>query len=115
MAGDGIIMTLALPPIDEIVRRIVEAIHPRRIVLFGSYACGGAQWDSDVDIMVEWDTDARPAERRRAIYALFLHRTWAMDVVVYTPAEVRRLSGLTGTLLRVIEREGRTLYEEPAQ
>jgi hypothetical protein len=32
-------------------------------------------------------------------------------LVVYTPEEVKRLHGVAGTLLSVIEREGRVLYE----
>lgn len=76
---------------------------------------GAARADSDIDLMIEWETDARPAARASAIYELFGLRIWAMDVVVYTPAEVRRLRDVHGTLLNVIEREGRTLYEDAAR
>jgi hypothetical protein len=34
-----------------------------------------------------------------------------MDLVVYTPAEVERLRGVNGTLLAIIEAEGKSLYE----
>jgi len=36
-----------------------------------------------------------------------------MDVVVYTPEEVKRLRSVHGTLLSVIEAEGKVLYERP--
>ncbi len=107
-------VALTPPPVDEITRRIIDAVHPRRIVAFGSWVRGDTRLDSDIDLMIEWDTDERLAARARAIYELFGLRTWAMDVVVYTPAEVSRLRGVHGTLLNVIEREGRTLYEQPA-
>lgn len=104
---------LTPPPVDEITRRIAEAFNPRRIVAFGSRATGLSRSDSDLDLMVEMETDARPAARIQAIYQLFGPRTWAMDVVVYTPKEVQQLRGVHGTLLSTIEREGRTLYQRP--
>ncbi len=38
--------------LDELVRRIVEAVHPLKIILFGSAARGEMGPDSDVDVMV---------------------------------------------------------------
>jgi predicted nucleotidyltransferase len=99
------------PPVNEIVRKIVNAFHPRRIVLFGSRAQRRGEPDSDVDLCVEMSTDLPPRERRRAISRLFGVRNWAMDVVVYTPEEAQRLRNVVGTLLYTIEREGQVLYE----
>jgi predicted nucleotidyltransferase len=36
--------------LDEAVRRIVESVHPRRIILFGSAARGDGRPDSDLDL-----------------------------------------------------------------
>lgn len=38
--------------LSEAVRRLVEAAHPRRIILLGSHARGDAHPDSDVDLML---------------------------------------------------------------
>ena len=38
--------------LGEAVRRLVEAAHPRRIILFGSRARGDAHGDSDVDLLI---------------------------------------------------------------
>ena len=100
------------PPIDDIVRRIVEAFRPRRIVLFGSRSRGVARPDSDVDLMIEMDTRLGPLERAQRIYSLFGPRRWSMDVVVYTPAEVTARRQQRNSLLRTIEAEGRVLYEQ---
>jgi predicted nucleotidyltransferase len=99
------------PPVDEIVARIVEAFHPRRIVVFGSRARGGAGPDSDLDLLVEMESDEPPRDRIRAVDALFARRRWSMDLLVYTPEEVRRFKDVVGTILYTIEREGRVLYE----
>ena len=99
------------PPIDEIVSKIVETFHPRRIVMFGSRARGEAGPDSDLDLFVEMESDAAPRDRVRAVDALFDRRRWALDLVVYTPEEAQRMKGVVGTLLYSIEREGEVLYE----
>ena len=38
--------------IDELVQRIVEEVHPLRIILFGSAAKGDAGRSSDIDLRV---------------------------------------------------------------
>jgi predicted nucleotidyltransferase len=99
--------------LEHITRTIVERFHPRRVVLFGSHARGEAQPDSDLDLFVEMETQARLPERSVEISSVFGLRPWSMDVVVYTPEEVQRLRMVHGTLLSVIEAEGKVLYERP--
>jgi len=101
------------PPVQEIARRIVEAFHPRRIVMFGSRARGDTGPDSDLDLMVEMETSEPAAERARLIDALFGLRRWAMDLIVLTPQEVEEQRRQRNSLIRVIESEGRVLYEQP--
>ena len=43
--------------LDELVRRLVEALHPLRIYLFGSHARGTARADSDVDLLILIDDE----------------------------------------------------------
>jgi len=102
---------LEKPPIDHIVKTIVEQLDPHRIIIFGSYAHGDAGSDSDIDVLIEMDTDLRKPWREIAVDRLFRDRLWAMDVFVYTPDEVRRLRESVGTIVRVAEREGKVLYE----
>ncbi|MGI8510886.1 MAG: nucleotidyltransferase domain-containing protein [Gemmatimonadaceae bacterium] len=105
------ILPSTVPPVEEIAQLIAEAFHPRRIVLFGSRARGTARPDSDIDLMVELETAARPVDRAFAVRRLFGLRYWSMDVVVYTPEEVVRLRAVPGSLMSTIDAEGRILYE----
>jgi len=99
--------------IEYIARTIVEQCNPRRVVLFGSYARGDAGPGSDLDIFVEMETPLDYFDRAIAIDALFGMHEWPMDIIVYTPEEVKQWTGQVGTMLSYVEQEGRTLYERP--
>jgi len=99
--------------IEHIAHTIVEHCNPRRIILLGSYARGDAGPDSDLDIFVEMETPLNYFDRAIAVDALFGMHEWPMDIIVYTPAEVKRWTGQVGTMLTYVEQEGRVLYERP--
>ena len=75
-----------------------EPLCPEKVIVFGSYALGEAQRDSDIDLIVVLSSDAVPrtyhdrmANRllvRRALDAL--NRNYALDVLVYTVPEWKR-------------------------
>lgn len=98
--------------LEYVTKTIVERFRPTRIMVFGSHARGEAHTDSDLDLFIEMDTPRRPPERAIEVSELFGLRPWPMDIVVYTPEEVRRLRNINGTLLSVIEKEGKVLYEQ---
>jgi predicted nucleotidyltransferase len=101
------------PSFDQIAKKIVAAFDPQRIVLFGSHARGDATTDSDLDLLIEMESDLTPADRIRAVNSLFMPRVWPMDVVVFTPDEANRQRASRNSLVRTAEREGRVLYERP--
>lgn len=98
--------------LEHVTKTIVERFQPKRIMVFGSHARGEAGPDSDLDLFIEMDTSRRPPERAIEVSEVFGLRPWPMDIVVYTPEEVRRLRNVNGTLLSVIEKEGKVLYEQ---
>lgn len=105
---------MALATIDEKLIRyvtdtIVEHFHPRRIILFGSHARGDAHPDSDLDLLIEMETDLPAYERMRKVSEVFGLRSWAMDVLVYTPEELEAHSDWS--FFRIVRREGKVLYE----
>lgn len=104
--------TLSPAHVQEITRRIVERFSPRRIIMFGSHARGNAGSESDLDLFIEMESEQRPPERAAEVAEIFGLRRWPLDVVVYTPEEVKQVEGVHGTLLSMIEREGQVLYEQ---
>jgi uncharacterized protein len=97
--------------IQEIVRKIVAAFNPRRIILFGSRARGDQREDSDIDLFIEMETNLHPVKRRTQIRELFERQWWSMDLIVKTPEEVLRERNSLISLVPDIEHEGEVLYE----
>jgi predicted nucleotidyltransferase len=98
---------------DKLIRyvtdTIVEHFHPRRIILFGSHARGDAHPDSDLDLLIEMETELPFYERMRRVSEVFGLRPFAMDVLVYTPEELDAYSDWS--FFRTVRREGKVLYE----
>ena len=97
--------------IQEITRRIVEEVHPNRIILFGSRARDNARPDSDIDLFVELDTTESRLERYMRVNQLFYGRHWSMDLIVMTPKEVRERRTVRHSIIPTIEREGKILFD----
>ena len=97
--------------LDEIVRRIVSALDPERIILFGSYAGGVPHADSDVDLFVVMETDLPPAQRELAVCRLLRPRPFPVDIIVKTPAEMDNGARQQDGFLTEIVTEGEVLYE----
>ena len=94
----------------EVVRRIVVALNPAQIVLFGSYAYGHPTPDSDVDLLVIMETDQKPAERQMAVSRLIRPRPFPVDILVRTPEEIKKALHLQDPFIWEILERGRVLY-----
>ena len=83
---------------------------PEQIILFGSYARGEADPDSDLDFLViKEEVDSTRAEAAR-IYRALAGLAIPVDVVVVRTAYVQRYGDLVGTVVRPALREGKVLY-----
>lgn len=71
------------------VERVANALHPEKIILFGSYAYGKPTYNSDVDLLVIWDTDAPRKERHWAVAQHLIRRVFALDLLVRTSTEIQ--------------------------
>ena len=104
----------SMDAIREMAGKIAEAFQPIRILLFGSYARGEAERDSDVDFLViSQDTRPRP-QRSVPMYSLLRDYDCSKDILVYTTEEVEEYKDLKPSLISRALREGIVLYERPA-
>lgn len=98
--------------LNEITRRIVEKVRPEKIILFGSYAHGKPNKDSDLDLLIIKNTNL-PASKRFGIVSDALYpRLIPMDFIVKTPREINnRLKGFDPFLKNIIN-NGKVLYDK---
>jgi predicted nucleotidyltransferase len=98
----------------EIVRRLVEAIDPDRIVLFGSRARGDARPDSDLDLLIVKDSDELRHRRAIPAYGALAGLGIPTDIIWRTPAEIAEWSRVPNHVNTRAIREGKVLYERAA-
>jgi predicted nucleotidyltransferase len=93
------------------VDRLVDALHPERIYLFGSRARGDAGPDSDYDLLaVVPESDLAPHRRDVLAFRALCGVGAAKDVVVYTRAEFESRSRVASSLPATVLREGQLVY-----
>lgn len=77
--------------LEDITRRLVEVDEPDRVILFGSQASGKQKAESDIDLLIVKETAKRPIDRRVEVERILADRAVPIDVLVYTPQELRDL------------------------
>ncbi len=104
----------ALDAIQEIVRRLVDAAQPEKIILFGSWAKGTNRSDSDLDLMVI-EKEPFGAMRSRLHEIGRLERAlgripYPTDILVYSREEVERWQSSAHHVISQALKEGKEIY-----
>lgn len=97
--------------IDHATQLLVEAAHPEKVILFGSYARGDFDERSDLDLLVILPTVEDRIEEMAKLRLVLRDVPMAIDLVVYTQADVEARGHLRGTMLYHALREGRVLHD----
>lgn len=103
-------MAVTSGQVRAITRKIVEHFRPEKIILFGSHAYGNPGPDSDVDLLVIMRSRKRPAARSTEVSMVCHPGTISMDILVRTPAEIRRLKKGFRPSWHEVLGEGKVLY-----
>jgi len=104
-------MTAESDKLDKAVDRIVQAMQPEAIYLFGSRARGEGHADSDYDLLVIVPDDA-PAERSSLSATARVARVPGvpLDIVPCRRSVFERKRHYVGTLSYLAAHEGRLIY-----
>jgi len=108
-------MNLPIPLPEEgrqIVEKIVRGYEPQAVYLFGSYAWGKPDEDSDLDLLIVKETSARRIDREVEAAMCFdgPARRLPVDVIVLTPEEVDRRRRRGDPFIEMVLTEGHLLY-----
>lgn len=97
--------------LDDIVDRLVKALDPVEIYLFGSNVGGSPDDHSDVDLLVVVD-DAQASPRelarrgRRSLWGIGI----PVDLLVCTTTEMGKWSQVPCNLIHTVAQEGQRVY-----
>jgi uncharacterized protein len=97
--------------INEIAKRIADHYNPDKIILFGSYAYGQPDENSDLDLLVIKDSELPRTERATGIRKMLFGTMVPMDIIVYTNKEIQESLNNKYTFIYQAITNGKTLYE----
>jgi predicted nucleotidyltransferase len=103
---------IGMDKIRKFSEQIVRMYHPRRIVLFGSYAYGTPTADSDVDLLVILPFRGKSQYKSLEILQKVNPR-FPVDLIVRTPGQVRKRLAWNDFFFREVMEKGKVLYETP--
>jgi predicted nucleotidyltransferase len=94
----------------ELIDRIVDAVQPLSIILFGSAARMEMGADSDVDILVVMPEGTHRRQTAQFLHTQFFGIPYAVDVIVATPDDLLKYGNENGLIYKSIMDEGKKLY-----
>ena len=97
--------------VDEAVGRIIDAVSPHLIIIFGSVARKTARKGSDIDILVVMDSD-KPWDQRYEVDLALMPLPVPKDVIVVTPEEFDEWKDDEYNFIYEIVRTGYVAYVE---
>ena len=97
--------------ISEMVKKIASGYNPEKIILFGSYANGNPDENSDLDLFVIKDTDLPRPQRTVQVRKLIYGSMTPIDLIVYTPKEIIESKENKFGFVYEVLKTGKTLYE----
>jgi predicted nucleotidyltransferase len=103
-------MRLSEELIQDLVARLVEAVHPTRIILFGSAARGEMGPHSDVDLLVVVPDGVSQKEAWNQAYRGLRRFPYAKDLIVVHEGFLAAHWNDFGMVYREALREGREIF-----
>ena len=100
--------------LDDLVRRIVAAVHPLRIILFGSAARGKMGPNSDLDVLVVMPDGVHRRKTAQYIYRQMMGFGFAKDIIVATQNDLIIYKDNPGLIYQQALAEGIELYHAPS-
>ncbi len=98
--------------LEKVSQKIATEYQPEKIILFGSYAWGNPKEDSDVDLFIIKNSDKKTLEMMRDVRKITFDSDLAMDVLVYTPEQVKKRISIGDFFVEDILNSGKVLYEK---
>ncbi len=96
--------------VAETVRRIVDSVRPKKIILFGSAIRGEMGRDSDLDFLIIIASGGHRRRTAQTIYRKLIGVGFAADIIVVTEDDVEKYGDNMGMVIQPALKEGKILY-----
>ena len=97
--------------ISEIINKIAFGYNPDKIILFGSYAIGNPNDNSDLDLFIIKESDLPRPQRTVQVRKMLYGSLVPIDLIVYTPQEIDESKENKFSFVYEVLNTGKTLYE----
>lgn len=97
--------------INKLIEDIVQRISPVKVIIFGSYAKGTANYKSDLDIFIVQDSHLPMKLRADDLRPVLSGLLVAVDVHVYTPEEVEEYGTEEYSFVHSVVKTGKVYFE----
>jgi len=98
--------------VENITNEIARKYKPEKIIIYGSFANGKAKKNSDLDLLIIKKTKKERTKRHLELDGLILNREIPLDILVYTPGELKKKLLAGNTFFKEIVNNGKIVYGE---
>lgn len=97
--------------IEEVKQRLIQTFNPLEIYLFGSYASGHPDEESDLDLcIVVDDLDQSHYDAAVEGHKVLMDMSIAKDIIVLTKDEFEQKASIVTNLFHEIKSSGKKIY-----
>ncbi|OHB44602.1 MAG: DNA polymerase beta [Planctomycetes bacterium GWE2_41_14] len=96
--------------LNEVIKRILSVVRPKKIILFGSAVREEMHANSDIDLLVVIPSGQHRRRTAQSIYLNLIGLGFAADVVVVTEDDIEQFKENIGMIIKQALDEGRVLY-----
>ena len=106
------IVVIPRQAIKKWCEKVAREFQPEKIILFGSYAHGQPNKDSDVDMLVIMRLERGKRDvRQAAVIRERVQASFPMDVIVRSPQQIEKRLAQGDSFIIDVLRQGRLMYE----
>ncbi len=96
--------------VDRLVQMIADAVHPLKVILFGSAARADFGSESDIDVLVVMPSGTHRRKTAQLLYRQLVGLQVPFDILVATTDDLERHRHNPGLIYQTILREGIEVY-----
>lgn len=108
---DGTVMDAQRRLLEEVIERLRTVAAPARVILFGSMATGDATEDSDLDLLVLFESVADLRRESVLLREALGDIGMPVDVIVMTTARFEETKDVIGGIAYPANKYGTVIYE----